>query len=133
MATTGLLHPLNVEADLDIRIDGQSAKLTGSGDTLRLELDKPYMLRKFFQVELPNVAIFSNQLNTETSGKPSFSLIPRYLAEVGLTLEIADKKGALILLGKAAAGKSYQIPGVGKLENVTLANKTAIFRLAFNG
>lgn len=129
MSTTGILHPLNVEADLNISIDGQSATLTGSGDTLRLELDKPYMLRKFFQIELPNVSIFSSQ----TSGKPSFSLIPIYLAEVGLTLEIADKKGPLILLGKAAAGKSYTIPGIGKLENVTLASKSAIFRLAFNG
>jgi hypothetical protein len=128
-STSGILHPLNVEADIDLLIDGQPAKVTGSGDTLRLELDKPYMLRKFFQIELPNVAIFSNQ----TSGKPSFSLIPIYLAEVGLTLEIADKKGPLILLGKAAAGKSYRIPGVGKLENVSLASTSAVFRLAFNG
>jgi len=129
MSTTDILHPLKVEADIDMLIDGQPAKVTGSGDTLRLELDKPYMLRKFFQIELPNVSIFS----TQTTGKPSFSLIPIYLAEVGLTLEIADKKGALILLGKAAAGKSYTIPGVGKLENVTLASKSAILRLAFNG
>lgn len=129
MSTADTLRPLNVEADIDILIDGQPAKVTGSGDKLRLELDKPYMLRKFFQVELPNVSIFS----TQTSGKPSFSLIPLYLAEVGLTLEIADKKGALILLGKEAAGKSYTIPGIGKLENVTLASKSAIFRLAFNG
>lgn len=127
--SSGTLSPLRVDADINMLIDGQPAKLTGSGDTLRLELDKPYMLRKFFQIELPNVAIFS----TQTSGKPSFSLIPLYLAEVGLTLEIADKKGALILLGKAAAGKSYTIPGVGKLENVTLASKSAILRLAFNG
>lgn len=99
--------------------------MRGSGTTLRLTLEHPHMLRKFFAIALPH-------LNQDDKGKADYSLIPRLLAQEGLTLEIADSRGPLLLLGAGAAGKSYSLPGVGRLEHIRLAGPGALLRLALN-
>ena len=52
------------------------------------------------------------------------------LAQQGLTLEVADRKGLLLILGTGAAGNSFSLPGLGKIDHLKLANKRAAFRLA---
>lgn len=116
---------LSVQADLSLSIDGQSAHLSGSGRTLTLTLENPTMLRKMLQVPLPKLAKAGGKERKLTS-------IPKLLERMGLTLNIADDKGTLLILGEAAAGKSYTLPFVGKLENVALASKRAALRLVFN-
>ena len=91
------------------------------------------MLRKFLDIALPNVSVVGITPDANASSQPSFSLIPMLLTQVGLTLEIADQKGPLIILGKAAQGKRYTLPGIGTLEYVKLASAGAVFRLVFNG
>ncbi|MEM6428437.1 MAG: hypothetical protein AAF708_04290 [Deinococcota bacterium] len=125
--------PLRIQAEIELEVDGQRAWVEGSSDTLRLKLAKPHMLRKFFDIALPNVSVFGIMPDINASAQPSFSLIPMLLTQVGLTLEIADQKGPLIILGKAAQGKRYTLPGIGTLENVKLASAGAVFRLVFNG
>jgi hypothetical protein len=125
--------PLHIAANIAIEVDGQRAQVEGSGSTLRLKLSKPHMLRKFFDIALPDVSVFGVTPAANASSQPSFSLIPMLLSQIGLTLEIADSKGPLIILGKAADGKRYTLPGIGTLENVKLASASAVFRLMFNG
>lgn len=114
---------MRVDADLTLFVDGRRATVRGSGMNLRLTLEQPHMLRKFFAIALPHFG---------QSGKTDYSLIPRLLAREGLTLEIADSRGLLMLLGAEAAGKSYTLPGLGKLEHVKLAGPGALLRLALN-
>ena len=114
-----------VDADLNLDIDGQQARLRGSGQELTLTVETPALLRKFFQVSLPDVR------SADKRGR-GVSYVPTLLAEQGLTLVIADEKGDLLVIGAGAQGKSYKVPLVGKLEHVSLASAGAALRLAFN-
>jgi len=116
---------LVVEADLKLSIDGQSAHLSGSDQTFTLTLENPNMLRKMLQVPLPN-------LGTAGGKERNLSTMPKLLERLGLTLNIADDQGTLLILGVGAAGKSYKLPFVGRLESVALASKRAALRLVFN-
>lgn len=117
---------LAVTADLRLRVDGQNAFLKGSGRQLTLHLDSPAILRSMLRVSLPNVQNAGDKLR-------SFSSIPALLTQAGLTLTIEDDKGPLLILGEDAAGNSYTLPIVGKLEDVKLASKRAALRLVFPG
>lgn len=113
---------LFVEADLELVIDGQPATLKGSGSVLRLTLSTPRTLRALRQVSLPNITTMDGRA-------PTFSDAPGVLAAQGLTLEVADQKGLLLILGRGAEGKSLSLPGFGKLEHLTLGSKRAMLRL----
>lgn len=116
---------LAVEADLAITIDGQDARLSGSGRTLTLQVATPVMLRNMLQVSLPEPG--------EAGGrKHRLSRLPKLLERLGITLVVADKQGPLLIVGADAAGKSYQLPFVGTLEGVALASKRAALRLVFS-
>jgi hypothetical protein len=43
-----------------------------------------------------------------------------------------ENQGPLLILGEAVKGRSYVIPGVGRIRDVALANVQAAARLAFN-
>lgn len=116
---------LRIDADLDITVDGAPAKLTGSGQVLRLELTQTRTLREFLRVSLPKFPIFGERAPTPTQ-------VPGMLAAQGLTLEVADSSGLLFILGEGAKGKSYTLPGMGRLEHVALARPGAALRLIFN-
>ena len=116
---------LAVEANLTITIDGQGARLSGSGRQLTLTVDKPTMLRDMLKVSLPNVRSVGDKVRT-------YSDVPHLLKEAGLTLTIEDSKGPLLILGEGAEGKSYTLPLIGKLEDVALASRGAALRLVFN-
>ena len=113
---------LSIDADLELEIDGHPATLTGSGQTLRLTLSTPRILRALRTVSLPNI-------KTMDGRKPDFRNAPGILAAQGLTLEVADAKGLLLILGRGAEGKSLNLPGFGKLEHLTLGGKRAALRL----
>lgn len=113
---------LRIEADLDLEIDGRPAQLTGSGRLLRLTLSSPRTLRSLRQVSLPN-------LGTAGDRAPSFKDLPGILAGQGLTLEVADPKGLLLILGAGAEGRSFTVPGLGRIEHLALANPGAALRL----
>lgn len=113
---------LFVEANLDLEIDGQPATLTGSGSVLRLTLSTPRTLRALRQVSLPTITTMDGRA-------PSFKDAPGVLAAQGLTLEVADQKGLLLILGRGAEGKSFNLPGFGKLEHLKLGSKSAALRL----
>ena len=116
---------LLVDANLNIEIDGQPATLTGSGQLLRLTVSRTRILASFLAISMPNVAIL---------GKTGFAPkdFPSLLTHQGLTLEIVDDKGPLLVLGEAVKGRSYLIPGIGVIRDVALANVQAAARLAFN-
>ena len=113
---------LSVEADLDLEVDGHAATLTGSGQTLRLTLSTPRILRALRTVSLPNITTMDGR-------KPDFRDAPGILAAQGLTIEVYDQKGLLLILGRGAEGKSLSLPGFGKLEHLTLGGKRAALRL----
>lgn len=77
------------------------------------------------QVSLPDLPMFG-----PTKAEPKD--FPSLLARHGLTLEIADNKGPLLILGADANGKSYAIPGLGTVNDVALAGLQAAARLALN-
>ena len=114
--------PLRIEADLDLEIDGSPAQLTGSGRTLRLTLSTPRTLRALRQVSLPNLGGAGDRA-------PTFRELPGLLAAQGLTLEVADPKGLLLILGAGAQGKSFTVPGLGRIGHLALANPGAALRL----
>lgn len=116
---------LLVDADLDLEIGGLSAKLTGSGRVLRLELSETRLLRSLLRVSLPRFPIFGTQA-------PKPTQVPGLLASQGLTLEVADRSGVLLILGEGAKGRAYTLPGFGRLEYVALARPGAVLRLLFN-
>ncbi len=111
-----------VIADLDLEIDGQRAKFTGAGRHMRLQVEEARTLRKFLQVSLPNLK------RAGASFTPTE--VPAMLAREGLTVEVADRSGPLFILGEGAGGRGYTVPGFGRVDSVTLANKRAAFRLA---
>ena len=111
-----------VFADLDLEIDGQPAKFTGTGRHMRLEVEEAGTLRKISQVSLPNFQRAGTTYSTTD--------VPSLLADEGLTLEVSDRRGPLLILGEGAYGKGYSVPGVGRVNDVTLANKRAALRLA---
>lgn len=115
---------LAVEADLSLTVDGQAARLSGSGRQLTLYLASAAMLRDMLKVSLPNVRSAGDKMR-------SFSSAPHLLKRAGLTLTIRDDKGPLLVLGEGANGKSYTLPFVGKIEDVALANTRAALRLVF--
>jgi hypothetical protein len=115
---------LLVHADLDLVIDGLPAKLTGSGRVLRLELSEARILRSLLRVSLPRFPIFGSRA-------PTPAQLPGLLAAQGLTLEITDPSGPLLVLGEGAKDKIYRLPGVGRLEYVALARPGAALRLLF--
>ena len=89
---------------------------------MRLEVQNAGTLRKISQVSLPNF----QRAGTTYSATD----VPSLLADEGLTLEVADRRGPLLVLGEEARGKGYSVPGVGRVNDVTLANKRAALRLA---
>ena len=111
-----------VEADINLEIDGQRAKFTGTGRHMRLEVEEASTLRKMSQVALPNLQRAGTSFSTND--------VPAMLAAEGLTLEIVDRSGPLLILGEGAHGKGYSVPGIGRVNDVTLANKRAALRLA---
>ncbi len=113
---------LSVEANLELEIDGQPATFMGSGSVMRLTLSTPRLLRAMRQVSLPNITTMDGRA-------PSFRDAPGVLAAQGLTLEIADQKGLLLILGRGAEGNSLSLPGFGKLEHLKLGSKSAMLRL----
>ena len=111
-----------IEADIDLEIDGQRAKFTGTGRHLRLEVDRASTLHKFTQVALPDLG---------RAGSPlSMNEMPTLLSAEGLTLEVADRYGSLLILGDEARGKGYSVPSIGRVSDVKLAKKRAAVRLA---
>lgn len=113
---------LRIEADLDLVIDDRPATLTGSGKTLRLTLSTARTLRSLRTISLPNVGAAGARA-------PTFTDIPGILAAQGLTLEVADQKGLLLILGAGAEGKSFTVPGFGRLEHLALGSPGAALRL----
>ena len=113
---------LAIDADLELEVDGQPATLTGSGQTLQLTLSTPRILRALRAVSLPNIKAVDGR-------EPDFRDVPGILAAQGLTLEVADAKGLLLILGRGAEGKSLSLPGFGKLEHLTLGGRRAALRL----
>ncbi len=111
-----------VEADITLEIDGQPAKFTGTGRHMRLEVSEASVLRGLLRVPLPNFK--------RAGANVSVNDVPTLLAQEGLTLEVADKRGPLVILGEEAAGRGYTVPGIGRVDDVALANKRAAFRLA---
>lgn len=111
-----------VKADVTLTIDGQPAKFTGTGRHMRLEVDKASTLRNFLRIPLPNLR--------RAGASFSPAEVPSMLAREGLTLEVADKRGPLFILGEEAGGRGYTVPGFGRVNDVTLANKRAALRLA---
>lgn len=86
---------MRLEADLAITIDGRPASLRGSGRRLRFEVDEAAVLRRL-------VADF---------GRPSTD-VGALLARRGLTLEVADRKGLLLVIGaEAKAGALSRFTG----------------------
>ena len=116
------MKPRRVFADLNLEIDGQPAKFTGTGRHMRLEVKDAGTLRKISQVSLPNFQ------RAGTTYAPTD--VPSLLADEGLTLEVFDRRGPLLVLGEAAHGRGYSVPGIGRVNDVTLANKRAALRLA---
>ena len=116
---------LRIEADLELSIDGQAATLTGSGQVLRLTLSSARILRSLRAVSLPDLGISGGQV-------PTSSDLPGILAGQGLTLEVADAKGLLLILGAGAAGRSFTLPGFGTIAHLALASRRAALRLALN-
>ena len=114
---------LHIEADLELTIAGRGATLTGAGQVLRLTLSDLRSLRDLRSVSLPNLGTLGGEA-------PTFRDMPGVLAQQGLTLEVADPEGVLLILGTGAAGRSFSLPGFGKLEHLVLANKRAALRLA---
>ena len=114
--------PLRIEADLELVIDDRPATLTGSGNVLRLTLSSPRILRSMRTVSLPNIG-------TAGDRAPTFKDMPGLLAAQGLTLEIADEKGLLLTLGAGAGGKSFTVPGLGRLEHLAIGSPGAALRL----
>lgn len=115
---------LSVEAQLDLEIDGQAATLTGSGQVLTLTLSSARILRNLRTLSLPALPLFGGQTLT-------FREVPGLLAQQGLTLAVADRKGLLLTLGAGASGKSLTVPGFGILAHTALAGRRAGLRLAF--
>ena len=111
-----------VEADIDLEIDGQPAKFIGTGRHMRLEVADASTLRTLSQVSLPNFQRAGTSFSTFD--------VPALLSAEGLTLEIADRQGSLLVLGEEARGKGYSVPGVGRIDDVTLSSKRAALRLA---
>jgi hypothetical protein len=116
---------LSISADLALEIDGQPATLRGQGQTLRLTIEKPRTLKHFFEISLPEVNVLG-----KTRFRPKD--FPRLLTGQGLTLEIADTQGPLLLMGKGAEGKRYTLPIIGRVEDVALVSLRAAARLAWN-
>lgn len=116
---------LRIEADLELHLDNRKVTLTGSGQLLRLTFDDLRSLRDLRSVSLPNLGVLGSQA-------PAFKDLPGFLARQGLTLEVADRKGLLLILGMGAAGNSFSLPGLGEIGHLKLANKRAAFRLALN-
>ncbi len=115
---------LHIEADLELSIAGRGATLTGAGQVLRLTFSDLRSLRDLRSVSLPHLSLGGEA--------PTFRDMPGVLARQGLTLEVADSKGLLLILGMGAAGGSFSLPGLGKIEHLKLASKSAALRLALN-
>ncbi len=116
---------LRIDADLELFIDNERATLTGSGQVLRLTLSNLRSLQDLRLVSLPSLGVVGSQA-------PTFRDLPGLLTRQGLTLEVADRQGPLLILGTGAAGRSFSLPGLGKIEHLMLANKRAAFRLALS-
>lgn len=119
------MMPLRVHADLSLTIDGQNARLSGTGRQLTLELQDARTLKQLLNVALP-------QLPFGSKAKPTHPLkaLPSLLAGQGITLNIRDRRGALLILGHDAQGKRLTLPFVGSFEDSQLASRGALLRMA---
>lgn len=117
--------PLNVQAELSLSVDGQTATIRGAGRRVRMELVDTSMLRKIRKTEIPGLEKFGNI--------PPLTDIPKILAKEGLTLDIADHRGVLLTLGKDARERGIWIPFVGRIENFSFGGIFAFVRLIFHG
>ena len=111
---------LAVHADLALEIDGQPATLTGTGRRLVLELASARLLRTMFDVALPRL---------DDSGWRRRNL-PALLTRQSLTMEIRDRRGPLLVVGKEAEGRRLRLPGIGRIDDAKLGSRTALLRMA---
>lgn len=120
---------LRVEADLSLEIDGRRARLRNAGELLILELETAALLRDLLRVERPDLhALFG--IGRAGGGSPR--RLPALLAGQGLTVEVHDRRGPLLILGAGAAGREVSLPLLGRVEHVALASAGAALRLALN-
>ncbi len=117
--------PLNVQADLSLSVDGQTATIRGTGRRVRMEMPDTSMLRQIRKTDIPGLETFGNM--------PSLTDIPKILAGQGLTLDIADHRGVLLTLGAEASERGLWLPFVGRIEHFSLGGVRAFVRLVFHG
>lgn len=116
---------MRLSADLHLEIDGRAATLRGSGRRLTLELERASMLRGMLRVSLPRLG------GAAGDDGPTLRQLPDLMAALDLSLEIRDRRGSLLVVGADAAGARLTLPGLGRLDNVSLANPKALLRLGF--
>ncbi len=104
---------LNVEADLNLSLGASSARLTGSGQRLVLELDSP--LDAFASV--PSGSSFR-----------LVSAVAEGLAQAGLRVDVVSERGALISMG---AGVRSRLGGLGTSRAVAFGSPAALVALAW--
>lgn len=104
---------MRIDADLDITIDGRAARLHGSGRVLRLEVEEAAVLRQL----------------AASMARPKRD-IGALLASQGLTVEVADRKGLLLIVGAGAKpGPLNRFTGS---KHVQPASYGAVLRLVLN-
>jgi hypothetical protein len=105
---------LRIDASLDISVDGQPARLRGSGRVLRFEVEETGLLRRLAAgVQQPSVDI------------------GEVLAAQGLTVEVADRKGTLLVIGaNARPGPLNRFTGS---KFISPTSYGAVMRLILNG
>lgn len=107
-------------ADLHLEIDGRTARLSGSGQRLILDVASAATVRDFLRISLPDLG----------DGQVSARDVPKALVALGLTLDIRDPRGSLLVIGAEAADASIRVPVMGRLRHVRIAGRRALLRLA---
>lgn len=104
-------HPLRIQADLDLEIDGEPARLTGEDRSLRLDLPSANPL-----------------YDLSSSGASPLIDLAATLAESGLSLEIQDRRGTLLSVGHQKAPSRFGF--LIQSDYIAPANLLALVRLA---
>ncbi len=104
---------MQIDANLSIHIDGRPASLRGSGRVLRFEVEETAVLRQL-----------------AASARRSTLDIGELLAKQGLTVEVADRKETLLVIGaNARPGPLNRFTGS---KYISPASYSAVMRLILN-
>jgi hypothetical protein len=114
--------PVRLHGELDLEVDGAPVHLSADGANWRATVSRFGTVRKMLAAPPPLPAPL---------GSLDVSTLPAKLAEAGISLEIRDRYGSLLHLGRSAGSGRLRIPFVLDVPHARISGPLALIRLLF--